>query len=211
MAQARGWPLAYARIPLQCPARSHQREFNGTQELIRVFGRASRLEGTPSDLHRWTPHTSFKTVWREFATIKHVTRVAERPRIETVRLNGVCRSLSPFTPVSENLPDLNDISRRRGNFDRPAAWHLKRNTFPAREGTQGARMSNQQIDDADSEVNQFAQRTRKPIADLAQRVRMCHLAEQHRHQLCPAREPFGPSFSVVFPHQCRELRTREML
>jgi hypothetical protein len=62
----------------------------------------------------------------------------------------------------------------------------------------------------DSEVNQFAQRTGQPIADLAQRVRMRHLAEEHRHQLRPAGEPFGPAFRVVFSHQRRELRTREM-
>jgi hypothetical protein len=60
-------------------------------------------------------------------------------------------------------------------------------------------------------MNEFAQRTGQPIADLAQRVRMRHLAEKHRHQLRPAGEPLGSPFRVVSPHQCRELRTRKML
>jgi hypothetical protein len=40
---------------------------------------------------------------------------------------------------------------------------------------------------------------------------MRHLAEEHRHQLRPAGEPFGSSFRVVFSHQRRELRARKML
>ncbi|HEY8669634.1 MAG TPA: hypothetical protein VIL63_02240, partial [Terriglobales bacterium] len=57
---------------------------------------------------------------------------------------------------------------------------------------------------ADAEVNQFAQTTGKPVADLAQRVGVSELAKQHRHQLSPATEPLGSSFRTVFLHQRRE-------
>jgi hypothetical protein len=61
-----------------------------------------------------------------------------------------------------------------------------------------------------SEMNQFAQRTGQPVADLAQGIRMRRLAQQHRYQLRRAREPFGSSFRLMFSHQCSELRTRKM-
>jgi hypothetical protein len=60
-------------------------------------------------------------------------------------------------------------------------------------------------------VNQFAQTTGKPVADLAQRVRVSQLAEQHGDQLGPATEAFGRPFGAVFLHQSRELKAREML
>ena len=63
----------------------------------------------------------------------------------------------------------------------------------------------------DSEVNQLAQTTGQPVADLAQRVRVSQLAEQHRHQLRPATEALGGPFGPVFPHQRRELQAREVL
>ena len=64
---------------------------------------------------------------------------------------------------------------------------------------------------ADSEMNQLAQTTGQPVADLAQRVRVSQLAEQHRDQLRPATEAFGCSFGTVLLHQRRELKAREML
>ena len=63
----------------------------------------------------------------------------------------------------------------------------------------------------DSEMNQLAQTTGQPVADLAQRVRVSQLAEQHCDQLRPATEAFGGTFGAVFLHQRRELQTGEML
>src|ERR1700686_1638285 len=63
----------------------------------------------------------------------------------------------------------------------------------------------------DAEVNQFAHTTGKSVADLAQRVGVRQLAEQHRDQLSPATETFGGFFGPVLLHQCRELQTREVL
>jgi hypothetical protein len=40
---------------------------------------------------------------------------------------------------------------------------------------------------------------------------MRQLAEKHSDQLRPATETFGRSFGVVFLHQSRELKAREML
>jgi hypothetical protein len=64
---------------------------------------------------------------------------------------------------------------------------------------------------ADSEVNQFAQTTGKPVADLAQRVRVRQLAEQHCNQLRPATEALGRSLRTMFLHQRCELQAWEML
>ena len=62
----------------------------------------------------------------------------------------------------------------------------------------------------DSEVNQFAQTTGKPVADFAQRVDVGQLAEQHRDQLRPATEAFCGPFGPVFLYQRRELEAREV-
>jgi hypothetical protein len=64
---------------------------------------------------------------------------------------------------------------------------------------------------ADPEMNQFAQTTGQPIADLAQEVSVRQLAEQHRHQLCPATEALGCPFRSVLLHQRGELQAREVL
>jgi hypothetical protein len=88
-------------------------------------------------------------------------------------------------------------------------WHFLiklRGTMPVGIGQRGFIRRH-----VDSQVDQFAQRTGKPIADFAQRIRMRHLAEQHSHQLRPAGEPFGPPFRAVFSHQYRKPRAREML
>jgi hypothetical protein len=53
----------------------------------------------------------------------------------------------------------------------------------------------------DSEMNQLAQTTGQPVADLAQRVGVSQLAEQHRHQLCTATETLRRFFRLVFLHQ----------
>ena len=58
---------------------------------------------------------------------------------------------------------------------------------------------------ADAEMNQFAQATAQAVADLAQRIGMGELAEQHRDQLRPAAKAFGAPFRVVFLDQGSEL------
>jgi hypothetical protein len=60
-------------------------------------------------------------------------------------------------------------------------------------------------------MHQFAQATSQTMTNLPQRVGVCQLAEQHRHQLRPAAETFGPSFGIVFLHQSPELRPGKML
>jgi hypothetical protein len=75
-------------------------------------------------------------------------------------------------------------------------WHFLiklRGTMPVGIGQRGFIRRH-----VDSQVDQFAQRTGKPIADFAQRIRMRHLAEQHSHQLRPAGEPFGPRSAPCF-------------
>jgi hypothetical protein len=60
-------------------------------------------------------------------------------------------------------------------------------------------------------MNQFAYTAGKSVADLAQGVGVSQLAEQHGHQLCPATEALGSSFCIMFLHQGRELKPREVL
>ena len=64
---------------------------------------------------------------------------------------------------------------------------------------------------ADPEMHQFAQATAKTVADLAQRVGVGKLAEQHRDQLRPAAKTLGAPFGAVFSDQRRELAPGKML
>jgi hypothetical protein len=47
-------------------------------------------------------------------------------------------------------------------------------------------------------MHQLAQATRQTVADLAQRVGMGQLAEQHRNQLRSATEPFAARSALCF-------------
>jgi hypothetical protein len=60
-------------------------------------------------------------------------------------------------------------------------------------------------------MDQLAQATAQAVANLAQRIGVGELAEQHRDQLRPAAKAFGTPFGVVFLDQRRELGPREML
>jgi hypothetical protein len=59
-------------------------------------------------------------------------------------------------------------------------------------------------------MNQLAQTTGQPVADLAQRVGVSQLTEQYRDQLRPATEAFDGSFGAVFLHQRCELQAWKM-
>ncbi len=63
----------------------------------------------------------------------------------------------------------------------------------------------------DAQMNQFAQATAQAVANLAQRIGVGELAEQHRDQLRPAAKAFGAPFRIVFFDQCCELRPGKML
>src|ERR1035437_7619374 len=63
----------------------------------------------------------------------------------------------------------------------------------------------------DTEMNQLAQATAQAVANLAQRIGVGELAEQHRYQLRPAAKTFGAPFRIVFLDQRRELGPREMM
>ena len=63
----------------------------------------------------------------------------------------------------------------------------------------------------DADMNQLAQATPQAVANLAQRIGVGELAEQHRDQLCPAAKAFGAPFRIVFFDQRSELGPREML
>jgi hypothetical protein len=60
-------------------------------------------------------------------------------------------------------------------------------------------------------MNQFAQAAAQTIADLAQRVGVGELAEQHRDQLSPATEALGAPLGIVFLDQRPKLDPGEML
>jgi hypothetical protein len=60
-------------------------------------------------------------------------------------------------------------------------------------------------------VDQFAQATGQSIADIAQRIGVSQLAEQHRDQLRPATEALGRALRVVFLYERCEFKYREML
>jgi hypothetical protein len=60
-------------------------------------------------------------------------------------------------------------------------------------------------------MNQFAQTTAQAIANLAQRIGMRELAEQHRHQLRPTAKTFGAPLRFVFFHQRPKLGSWKML
>jgi hypothetical protein len=64
---------------------------------------------------------------------------------------------------------------------------------------------------ADSKMNQFAQAAAQTIADLAQRVGVGELAEQHRDQLSPAAEALGAPLGIVCLDQRPKLDPGEML
>ena len=60
-------------------------------------------------------------------------------------------------------------------------------------------------------MDQFAQATAQAVANLAQRIGVGELAEQHRDQLGPAAKALGAPFRIVFLDQRRELGPRKML
>jgi hypothetical protein len=60
-------------------------------------------------------------------------------------------------------------------------------------------------------MNQLAHAAGKPVADIAQRIRVRQLAKQHRDQLRPATETFRRPFGAVLFHQRGELRHWKML
>jgi hypothetical protein len=64
---------------------------------------------------------------------------------------------------------------------------------------------------ADAEMNQLAQTTAQAVANLAQRISVSELAEQHRDQLRPAAKTFGAPFCIVFFDQRSELGPGKML
>src|SRR5204862_7466302 len=64
---------------------------------------------------------------------------------------------------------------------------------------------------ADAEMNQLAQTTAQAVANLAQRISVSELAEQHRDQLRPAAKTFGAPFCIVFFDQRLELVAGKML
>ena len=64
---------------------------------------------------------------------------------------------------------------------------------------------------ADAEMNQLAQATAQAVANLAQRIGVGELAEQHRDQLRPAAKAFGAPFRIVFFDQRSELGPWKML
>ena len=60
-------------------------------------------------------------------------------------------------------------------------------------------------------MHQFAQATAQAVADLAQRIGMAELAEQHRDELRPAGKALGVTLSVVLLYQRGELGPGKML
>jgi len=60
-------------------------------------------------------------------------------------------------------------------------------------------------------MHQFAQATAQAVANLAERIGMGELAEQHRDQLRPAREPFRATLGAVLLDECGKLSSGEML
>ena len=63
---------------------------------------------------------------------------------------------------------------------------------------------------ADADVHQFADATGQAMADLPQRVRPSQMAEQHGHQLRPAREAFRPVLGPVLAYQLIECIARHL-
>jgi hypothetical protein len=63
----------------------------------------------------------------------------------------------------------------------------------------------------DAQMNQLAQATAQAVANLAQRIGMGELAEQHRDQLRPAAKTLGAPFRIVFFDQRSELGPGKML
>ena len=62
---------------------------------------------------------------------------------------------------------------------------------------------------AHAQVAQLSEAAGQAGADLAQRLRPRELAEQHRDELGPAREPFGVPLVTVLPDDPRELGLRK--
>ena len=63
----------------------------------------------------------------------------------------------------------------------------------------------------DAEMDQAAQTTSQPIADLAQGIGASGLAKEHGDELRPAGKSLGCAFSAVLLDQGRELGARKML
>lgn len=64
---------------------------------------------------------------------------------------------------------------------------------------------------ANAEMHQLAQAAGKPIADLAQRIGMAQLAEQHGHELGPAVEALGRALGFMLFDQAGEFQTGKMM
>src|ERR1035438_2495717 len=62
-----------------------------------------------------------------------------------------------------------------------------------------------------AEMYQLAQTAGQPVADLAQRIGMAQLAEQHGHELGPAIETLGRPLGSMLFDQAGTLQTRQML
>ena len=63
----------------------------------------------------------------------------------------------------------------------------------------------------DTEVVQPAQGTGHPVADLAQGLGLSKLAEQHGHEVVPAREPLAVAFGADIADEAVELMTGKEL
>jgi hypothetical protein len=60
-------------------------------------------------------------------------------------------------------------------------------------------------------MHQFALAASQAVADLAQRIGVGQLAEQHGHELGPAGEALGVAFGLVIPDQQSERRDGKMI
>ena len=64
---------------------------------------------------------------------------------------------------------------------------------------------------SDAEMDQAAQTTRQPIADLAQGIGASELAKEHGDELRPAGKSLGSAFGAVLLDKSGEFGTRKML
>src|ERR1035438_10426308 len=62
-----------------------------------------------------------------------------------------------------------------------------------------------------AEMYQLAQTAGQPIADLAQRIGMAQLAEEHGHELGPAVETLGSALGLMLFDQAGEFQARKMM
>jgi len=58
----------------------------------------------------------------------------------------------------------------------------------------------------DAQMHELSETTGEAIADLAQRIGVRELAEQHPHELRPTSKSARVTFSLVFPDDAGELR-----